>query len=133
VGRNLIRMKEKIAPADKEPPLSPDSLCVPAGDTILRHVRFLAADGSPLDLSDPRVSIGWQIITPEGMEMLTKKTGDLGVTILSAVDGLVRLVLTSEETRMFAPGIYRDIARVTLPGGVFARNTGRLEILPALP
>jgi hypothetical protein len=67
------------------------------------------------------------------MEMLTKKTGDPGVTIVSAVDGLVRLLLTPRETRLFAPGVYRDIARVTLPGGVFARSTGRLEILPALP
>jgi hypothetical protein len=64
--------------------------------------------------------------------MLTKKTGDAGVTIVSAVDGLVRLLLTSAETRVFAPGLYRDIARLTLPGGVFARSTGRLEIMPAL-
>ncbi len=126
-------MEEKIAPIHSEAPLSPDSLCVPAGDTLVRHVRFLAADGSSLDVSDPRVSIRWQIITPEGMEMLTKKTGDPGVTIVSAVDGLVRLLLTPRETHLFAPGVYRDIARVTLPGGVFARSIGRLEILPALP
>jgi|ERR1051325_5423295 hypothetical protein len=126
-------MEEKIAPARSEDPPSPDLVCVPAGDTVVRHVRFLAADGSPLDVSDPRVSIRWQIITPEGMEMLIKKTGDPGVTIISAVDGLVRLVLTPRETRLFAPGVYRDIARVTLPGDVFARSTGRLDILPALP
>jgi hypothetical protein len=114
-------------------PLYPDSLCVPAGDALVRHVRFFAADGSPLDLSDPRVSIRWQIITPEGAEVLTKKTGHLGVTIVSALDGLVRLVLTPDETRVLAPGLYRDTARVTLPGDVFARSTGRLEILPALP
>ena len=126
-------MEEKIAPGNREGPLSPDSPCVPAGDTLLRHVRFLAPAGSPLDVSDPRVSIRWQIITPDGMEMLTKKTGDPGVTIVSAVDGLVRLFLTPGETRLFAPGIYRDIARVTLPGAVFARSSGRLEILPALP
>jgi hypothetical protein len=126
-------MKEKLSLADRKAPLSPDSVCVPAGDTLVRHAQFLAADGSPLDLSDPRISIRWQIITPEGMEMLTKKTGDPGITIVSAVDGLVRLVLTPQETRVFAPGIYRDIARLTLPGGVFARNAGRLELLPALP
>jgi hypothetical protein len=126
-------MEEKIAPGHREGPLSPDSLCVPAGDTLVRHVRFLAADGSQLDVSDPRVLIRWQIITPDGMEMLTKKTGDPGMTIVSAVDGLVRLLLTPRETRLFPPGVYHDIARVTLPGGVFARSTGRLEILPALP
>jgi hypothetical protein len=67
------------------------------------------------------------------MEMLIKKTGDSGVTITSAADELMRLVLTPRETRVFAPGVYRDIARVTLPGGLFARSVGRLEILPALP
>jgi hypothetical protein len=126
-------MEEKIALSHTEGPLSPDSVCVSAGDTLVRHVRFLAADGSPLDVSDPHVSIRWQIITPEGIEMLTKRTGDPGVTIVSAVDGLVRLLLTPRETRLFAPGVYRDIARATLPGGVFAGSTGRLEILPALP
>jgi hypothetical protein len=114
-------------------PLYPESPCVPAGDALVRQVRFLAADGSALDLSDPHVSIRWQIITPEGAEMLTKKTGHLGVMIVSALDGLVRLMLTPDETRVFAPGLYRDIARVTLPGGVFARSTGRFEILPVLP
>lgn len=112
-------MEEKVVPGQREGPLSPDLLCVPAGDALVRHVRFLAADGSPLDLSDPRVAIRWQIITPEGVEMLAKRTGDAGLTIVSAVDGLVRLLLTPRETRLFPPGIYRD--------------TGRLEILPALP
>ena len=114
-------------------PLYPESTCVPAGEALVRHVRFLAADGSALDLSDPRVSIRWQIITAEGAEMLTKKTGHAGVTIVSALDGHVRLVLTPDETRVFAPGVYRDTARVSLPGGVFARSTGRIEVLPALP
>jgi|SRR5215470_15810447 len=126
-------MEEKLARVEKENPLSVDSLCVLAGDTFVRHVRFLAADGSPLDVSDPRVMLRWQIVTPEGMEMLAKKTGDPGVTIVSPLDGLVRFLLTPRETRLFAPGLYRDIARVTLPGGVYARSTGRLEILPALP
>jgi hypothetical protein len=45
--------------------------------------------------------------------MLTKRTGDLGATVLSAVDGLARLVLTPEETRAFVPGLYRDTARAT--------------------
>lgn len=127
-------MEEKINRGDSaHGPPRPDSLCVLAGEPIVRHVRFLAADGTPLDVSDPRVSIKWQILTPEGMERLTKKTGDPGVTIVSARDGLVRLVLTPDETGAVAPGLYRDIARVTLPGGVFARSTGRLEILPALP
>jgi hypothetical protein len=126
-------MKEKVAPGPRDGPLSQDSLCVPAGDTLVRHVRFLAADGSPLDVSDPRVLIRWQIITSEGMEMLTKNSGDPGVTIVSPVEGLVRLLLTEDETRLFTPGVYRDLVRATLPGGVFARSTGRLEILPALP
>ena len=126
-------MEEKVAPGNSEGPLGPDLLCVPAGDALVRHVRFLAADGSPLDLSDPRVAIRWQIITREGVEMIAKRTGDPGLTIVSAVDGLVRLLLTPRETRLFPPGIYRDIARAILPGGVFARSTGRLEILPALP
>ncbi len=110
-----------------------DRLCAPMGEPLVRHVRFLAADGTPLDVSGARVSIRWQIITPEGAEMLTKKTGDLGVTIVSGINGLVRLVLTPDETRAFAAGAYRDTARVTLPGGVFARISGHLEILPALP
>jgi len=126
-------MEEKLARVEKENPLGVDSLCVLAGDTFVRHVRFFAADGSPLDVSDPRVMLRWQIVTPEGMEMLAKKTGDPGVTIVSPLDGLVRFLLTPRETRLFAPGVYRDIARVTLPGGVYARSTGRLEILPALP
>ena len=126
-------MEEKIAPDTREEPLNPDLLCVPAGDALVRHVRFLAADGSPLNLSDPQLAIRWQIITPEGVEMLSKKTGDPGLTIVSAIDGLVRLVLSPGETRLFTPGIYRDIARAIFPGGVFARCTGRLEILPALP
>jgi len=126
-------MQQKIPFGHSEGPLGPDSVCVPAGDLLVRHVRFLAADGSPLNMSDPRISIRWQIITPDGMEMLAKKTGDPGVAIVSPAEGLVRLDLTPRETRLFAPGIYRDIARVSLPGGVFARSTGRLEILPALP
>ncbi len=126
-------MKKKVTASPSDGPLSPDSLCVPAGDPLVRHVRFFAADGSPLDISDPRVLIKWQIITPEGMEMLRKKSGDPGVTIVSPVDGLVRLLLTQRETSLFTPGVYGDIVRVTLPGGVFARSTGRLEILPALP
>ncbi len=124
---------EKASPGPSDSSLRPDALCVLAGDALVRHVRFLAADGSPLDLSDPGVVIRWQIITPEGMDMLTKKSGDPGVTIVSPVEGLVRLLLTSRETCLFTPGVYRDIARATLPGGVFARSTGRLEILPALP
>ncbi len=114
-------------------PFFSDSLCVPAGETLVRHVRFLAADGTPLNVSDPSVSIRWQIITPEGTEILKKSLGEFGVAIVSASDGLVRLVLTPDETRRFAPGLYHDIARVTLPGGVFARSTGRLEILAAPP
>jgi hypothetical protein len=130
-GRSLMGMQEKIASGPSEAPLSPSSLCVPAGDCLVRHISFVAADGSPLDISDPGVSIRWQILTPDGVEMLSKKTGDPGVTIISAIDGLVRLVLTPRETRLFAPGIYRDIGRAILPGGVFARSAGRLEIFPA--
>jgi hypothetical protein len=126
-------MEGEIAPKHGEDLLSTDSLCVPAGDALVRHVRFLAADGSRLDVSDPRVSIRWQIISHQGLEMLAKKTGDPGVTIVSAADGLVRLLLTPDETRRFAPGVYHDMARATLPGGVFARSTGQFEILPALP
>ncbi len=74
--------KREGRPRPQEGALSPDLLCVPAGDPLVRHVRFLAADGTPLDLSDPRVVIIWQIITPDGVEMLAKKTGDPGLTIV---------------------------------------------------
>jgi hypothetical protein len=109
-----------------------DPLCVPVGDMLVRHVRFRNADGVPLDLTDPHVWIEWKISAATGMHVLTKLKSDLGVAILSPHDGLVRLVLTPAETAMLAPGRYRDTAIAVLPGRVFSRSAGRIEIVPRL-
>jgi hypothetical protein len=82
-----------------------DLLSVHAGDTLIRHVCCHGVDGLPLDLTDARISIEWTIATATGVPVLAKRTGDLGVSMLSPAGGTRSRAWTKSQDNKKTMGV----------------------------
>jgi hypothetical protein len=99
-----------------------------AGDRWQFDAALHDAAGDPLNLTDAAVE--WRLHA--GGIIFARRTLDDGISLINAVGGLCRIVMTPAQTTALASGTYYDDIRATLPGDfVSTQAVGRIIVLRA--
>jgi len=85
------------------------------------------ADGNPLDLT--AAQIAWRLYDVRGAVKIELTLAGGGIVLVNALGGLCKITATAEQTKVLAPGAYRDEVVVTMPSGfVTTQAVGNIHV-----